>query len=186
MLVILINQKGYKLFDPVSQNFHVSRHVIFHESVFPFSDKSLSQPDLPYYPFNIGFSDDTPISPLEFNTSEHDPIHESISDNNSDVSVSHIDPISDTNDSVHNTTDDFDSVLEPHPYTTHPTEQTHVHHQPPTRMSTRHKIQPSWMKDYHLSNSVSSSYVSSLPAISSAVLLDCPIDSTKFHFSQSK
>lgn len=36
------NQKGYKLYDPITNVTHISRHVIFHETIFLFKDTSNS------------------------------------------------------------------------------------------------------------------------------------------------
>lgn len=172
------NHKGYKLYDFSSHTFLVSRHVVFHEDVFP-SDK-LTLQHLPYHPYTPEFTDDEFLSPLDsFIVNEHDTpdINTQSPSNSQDISSHDTDSL-----------DDIESVLEPHPFTTLPEEQ--VSHSPsvPVRSSTRHKIQPSWMKDYHLSNFASPQFpyspTISIPvAVSSVVLLDCPVDDSKFNIS---
>lgn len=59
------NQKGYKLYDPVSKTFSISRHVVFQENIFPYSDRNSDSTSFPYFPFPLGLLDDTSMSPLD-------------------------------------------------------------------------------------------------------------------------
>lgn len=53
---------GYKLLDLESYNILISRHVIFHEELFPFAGSNLSQADLNFYPDLVPPSPVIPIA----------------------------------------------------------------------------------------------------------------------------
>lgn len=62
-----MTQKGYRLYDPVTRQFHISRHVVFTENQFPFAQISSQTSGQPFIiPSPIFHGDDgfsfTPLS----------------------------------------------------------------------------------------------------------------------------
>lgn len=141
------NQKGYKLLDPVTLQIHTSRHVFFHEDVFSFHTK-IYVDMVPYTPpSKILTDDDNPLQ-VVFN----------------DIPGS---STSTANIPVESSSEFFTYIAETLPNVT----------ALPPRVSLRNKIQPSWMKDYHVST------FSADLSSSSTVLLNCLVDKNKYSFS---
>ena len=69
------NKKGYKLLDPVTQTTHISRHVIFDESQFPYSDFQ-NVPSVPFPPPDSSIFVDMDTS---MDTPAHESAHEIVS-----------------------------------------------------------------------------------------------------------
>lgn len=61
-----MHQKGYKLYDPVTKSIHYSRHVIFHEDVFPYASDFLNIfPSSPTF-LTSEYSQNDFTSPLDY------------------------------------------------------------------------------------------------------------------------
>lgn len=160
-------KKGYKLYDMETNTFHYSRHVVFHESIFPFSDKPESGISHSTNHF-VGDFD----SPLDHSvTFDHDnstistdhennettdqfllPVYTSSNYSTSSLSFPHPDYLSDQNDDLQPASADISS-----------------------RISSRPKTKPVWMQDYVLSNQSI--------AHASTVLTTCTHDNHKFSMS---
>lgn len=155
-----MTQKGYRLYNLDTQSFHVSRHVTFVENVFPFATIS---PQSFIYPFTppettTGFDVGLPISPFDIFTYLNtcaDTL----------ASSSYIVPtLSPTTSSPNTTT--FSS--------SNPDLATNVSISPapPTqRISLRNNFKSIWFKDYITSTGA---------AKANTILLDCPINTTKY------
>ncbi|KAK1369825.1 hypothetical protein POM88_035917 [Heracleum sosnowskyi] len=167
-----VHQKGYTLYDPVTHIFHVSRHVIFDETQFPFATIQHTTPAISVSDNAYSNEYDTPLDVFLPNNSSPVP---TIDHSTDPPSSSNGPSLSSSPPSLHRSPTQFSDVtptsdpLAPSPVAP-PTLVA-----PPQRVSLRHKIQPSWMKDYHLDSSSSSISASS-------VLQSCPINSQKFSF----
>ncbi|XP_074337144.1 uncharacterized protein LOC141674316 [Apium graveolens] len=159
-----ISQKGYKLLDPITQQIHISRHVVFTEDVFPCLTNLSCSDSLPFSIPTTSYCDDSHDTPLDTfflaNPTSDSPSSSELINHTStpELSTSSTSPplsALDTSSPPHITTDSL----------------------PPQRISLRHKIQPNWMKDY---------VVPVLPSTVSranAILLDCPINPQKYSYS---
>lgn len=148
-----MTQKGYRLFDPVTKQFHVSRHVVFNEDSFPYITNKTTLPTLVFPPPANNADDDDPVDTSASHISHH-PM-DTISPPTSPIATP----------TTQSTTPDTNPSGSP------PTTDSIP---PPPRVSLRHKIQPLWMKDY---------VTTTLSCQANAILTDCPIDSTKYNFS---
>lgn len=185
------HQKGYKLFDHLTNSFHVSRHVIFHENVFPYKDINnyvlypsstsvFCQPDLssfdtpldqifhdsiPNYSSTYIIIDSSPTIPEQVSSpgfsTDNEPSQNSVNNEQSQ------DSYADNNISASIENSDSSDIS-----TTLPTI---------SRISLRHKVQRTWMKNYVVSKTNNKSLSSILPQAHN-VLLNCPIDASKYSF----
>ncbi|KAL0387398.1 UNVERIFIED_CONTAM: Retrovirus-related Pol polyprotein from transposon RE1 [Sesamum radiatum] len=116
-----LGQKGFKLFDLISQTYLVSRDVVFYENVFPFSDSPTSRSScpLPIVLDPIDASIQYPTSP-SFPSPVGSPTPHTV-----DFSP----PISD-------------------PITTSPVQPSLLHPNQAPRRSTRHISKPQWLTDF--------------------------------------
>ncbi|KAL0366829.1 UNVERIFIED_CONTAM: hypothetical protein Sradi_3573000 [Sesamum radiatum] len=128
-------QKAFKLFDLLTNTYIISRHVVFYETIFPFSSHPTSSPTcpLPLVPISadatLPSDDNIPIPPssLQMDTS---------SDNSSfPLPQSHVYPSSPT------TTSDHTATIHPNLPSVPTTSQ-------PTRRSTRTSTRPLWLNDF--------------------------------------
>lgn len=150
------NKKGYKLFDPVTQTIHISRHVIFDESQFPYSElQDVSTIRFPPPDSSTSVDLDTPVHEIaspDFGSYSSPSVHLSPEGN---VHTNQPTPTVQSNSSSI-------PVVQP-------------------RTSLRHKIQPAWMKDYKVS---STTILTNHCASSTTVLQECPVDASKFSFQK--
>lgn len=161
----LVSKKGYKLYDPLTSAIHISRHVVFDETKFPFLQFSPSTP--PFVPPSGSFGgeyetlvhevDDTSHLSEIFNTDTTSP---------SDISID-----TNTNKTSFGDTDTNDTSSGPASCDLPTVEITS---QPPVRFYSRRKIQPAWFKDYDVSTNCVST---------TSILQDCPITTVKYGFS---
>ncbi|KAL0307059.1 UNVERIFIED_CONTAM: Retrovirus-related Pol polyprotein from transposon RE1 [Sesamum radiatum] len=114
-------QKGFKLFDLISQTYLVSRDVVFYENVFPFSDSPTSRSSCPL--------------PIIL-----DPIDASIQ---YPASPSFPSPVG--SPTPH--TADFSPPIS-NPITTSPVQPSLLHPNQAPRRSTRHISKPQWLTDF--------------------------------------
>lgn len=153
------------MYNPVTHQFYVSRHVVFDENTFYFQKVSHSSQPIFTVPDHT-CSDTTEYS--------HTPLADfsTLDANNSDYTS----PIT-----QHHSLNDYVPVLpdsSTHESLVSPTSVVSSSPDPPPaqRISLRNKIKPIWMKDYITTDKP-------VTCSSNTLLLDCPISSEKFNFS---
>ncbi|MDV3143325.1 MAG: reverse transcriptase domain-containing protein, partial [Sweet potato little leaf phytoplasma] len=130
--------KAFKLFDIEKQEFFISRDVIFHESIFPFSKVVVSSEQIDPFsnivlpiPFNIVVPDFSTPDPTNSHNSSSSP--ETVSPSSPNSNPNQQLPIPNTSEAI----------------TSQPTPNTTSDIILPTRKSTRPTKIPSYLKDYH-------------------------------------